>query len=81
MNTLIIYDNAGNIFSQITGNYIVPSGGVQYLETIIPDGKLASGVDITVTPHQIIFVDIPPSETEKLRADMDYIAIMTGVTI
>lgn len=68
--TLIIYDNAGKIYSQITGNYLVPQGGVQYLETEVPSGKLVTGVDVSVTPHQAILADIPPSEIDQLRIEM-----------
>lgn len=85
MNTLIIYDNGGTIFSQKTGGYLVPQGGVQYLEFQIPEGKRIKegiGVDTTVTPHQVILEDIPKSETEVLKqqvADLQYELMMKGV--
>ncbi|HHY26615.1 MAG TPA: hypothetical protein GX523_07680 [Desulfitobacterium dehalogenans] len=68
--TLIIYDNQGQIFSQVTGNYLVPQGGVQFMEIEVPAGKIVSGVNVSVTPHQAILEDIPPSEIEKLRLEM-----------
>lgn len=68
--TLIIYDNNGKVFSQIAGNYLVPQGGVQFLEVAVPEGKRVAGVDVSVTPHQVALEDIPPTEIEKLRLEM-----------
>lgn len=73
MKTLIIYDDNGYVLSNITGSYRVPTG-VPFLEVEIPVGKrIASidgiGVDVSVTPHQVILEDIPPSDIEKLRQE------------
>lgn len=74
MKTLIIYDTQGYILSNITGSYRVPTG-VPFLETEIPEGKRIKyvdgiGVDVTVTPHQVILENVPPSETEVLKQQM-----------
>lgn len=71
MKTLIIYDEQGYIISNITGSYRVPTG-VPYLEVEIPQGKQIKytngiGVDVSVTPHQVILEDIPLTEIEQLR--------------
>lgn len=66
MNTLIIYDNIGNIFSMVTGDYSIPQGGIQFIEVIVPEGKRIVGVDVTSTPHKSILEDIPLSEIETL---------------
>ena len=66
MNTLIIYDNTGYIYVNITGSYRKPTG-LQYLITEIPEGKILTGVDVSVTPNIAIFEDIPLSETELLK--------------
>ncbi len=68
--TLIIYDNQGQIFSQVTGNYLVPQGGVQFIEIEVPEDKRVAGVDVSVNPHQVVLEDIPPSEVEQLRIEM-----------
>lgn len=74
--TLIIYDNTGRIVSSATGtadSYYKPVG-LPYLEIEIPLGKRVkegTSVDVTVTPHQVILEDIPPSEIETMRADLD----------
>lgn len=73
MKTLIIYDTQGYVLSNITGSYRVPTG-VPYLEVTIPTGKQIKyndgiGVDVSVTPHQVILEDIPPSDIEKLRQE------------
>lgn len=73
MKTLIIYDAQGYVLSNITGSYRVPTG-VPFLEVEIPEGKQIKytggiGVDVSVTPHQVILEDIPPSDIEKLRQE------------
>lgn len=74
MKTLIIYDAQGYVLSNITGSYRVPAG-VPFLEVTIPERKQIKytngiGVDVSVTPHQVILEDIPPSETEVLKQQM-----------
>lgn len=76
MKTLIIYDDNGQVFSQLTNGYLIPQGGVQYLEVEIPQGKRIKiidgiGVDVTSTPHQAVFEDIPPTETELLKQRLE----------
>lgn len=73
MKTLIIYDSKGYIISSITGSYRVPTG-VPFLELEIPEGKQIKytdgiDVDVSVTPHQVILEDIPPSEMELLKTE------------
>lgn len=70
MKTLLVYDAKGYVVSMITGDYHVPSG-IPFLEVEIPEGKRIKitdgiGVDVSVTPHQVILEDIPPSETQVL---------------
>lgn len=76
MNTLIIYDNTGYIISQMSGSVREPSGGVQFLWVEIPIGKQLKitdgiGVDVTVTPHQAFLEDIPKTEIELLKNDLN----------
>lgn len=68
--TLIIYDEEGYILSTRSGE---PSPrepiGVPFLWVDIPEGKRLKitdgiGVDVSVTPHQVILEDIPPTELE-----------------
>lgn len=74
--TQIIYDNEGTILS-IRDGFPKPKNpvGVPFLEVEIPSGKQIKivdgiGVDVTVTPHQVILENIPPSETEVLKQQM-----------
>lgn len=73
--TQIIYDNEGTIISIRDGfPKPKPPVGVPFLEVEIPSGKQIKivdgiGVDVTVTPHQVILEDIPPSDIEKLRQE------------
>lgn len=73
MNTLIIYDETGYILSTRRGE---PSPrepiGVPFIWIDIPEGKRIKitdgiGVDTSVTPHQVILEDIPPTETQVLN--------------
>jgi len=66
MDTLIIYDNNGNIYVQMSGTYSVPSGGIQFLEIEVPEGKTISKIDVTVTPHSPIYENM----TETLEQSM-----------
>lgn len=69
MKTLVVYDNSGNIFSQISGSYLLPQGGIQYVEVEVPEGKKIVGVDVSATPHQVILEDIPKTEMELLKEE------------
>ena len=75
MKTLIIYDNEGYIISTRQGQ---PSPrvpvGIPYLEVEIPEGKQIKitdgiGVDVSVTPHEVILEDIPPTEMDILKEE------------
>jgi len=68
MQTLIIYDNQGKIFSNIKEGYLIPQGGVQFLEVEVPLKKRVVSVDVSVTPHVAILEDIPKTELEILQA-------------
>lgn len=76
MKILIIYDNEGYVLSTRQGE---PSPrvpvGVPYLEAEIPAGKQIKitdgiGVNVSVTPHKLMLEDIPPTETELLKREV-----------
>ena len=76
MKTLIIYDNEGYIISTRQGQ---PSPrkpiGVPYLEVEIPSNKQIKitdgiGVDVSVTPHEVILEDIPPTEIDVMKQEV-----------
>lgn len=60
MKTLIIYDNSGYIYVQMT-DYRVPVG-IQYLETEVPTGKYATGVNVAT--KEPILADLPKTELQ-----------------
>lgn len=73
VKTLIIYDDDGYILSIVKGEPAprIPSG-VPYVWIDVPEGKTTKGineigVDVSVTPRQVILEDIPPSEIEQLK--------------
>lgn len=61
---IIIYDNKGIIFA--CGDYPIPDG-LPYIEAEWQDRKFAKSVDVTTTPHTVIWEDYPKSELELLR--------------
>ena len=65
--TLLIYDNTGIVYFKLDGGYIIPNGGIQYLEIEIPTGKMVTGVDVRVTPNLPIYEYLPLSETDLLK--------------
>jgi len=86
MKTLIIYNNTGYAYQQITGSYTVPEK-ISFLETEIPDGKILTSIDMSVTPNVAIVADTPLTDIEiadaKIatleleNADINY-ALMAG---
>lgn len=70
METLIIYDNNGVIYVQQSGYFQIPDG-IQHMIIELPQGKIASTVDTSVTPHQAVLVDLPKSEIELLREQLE----------
>lgn len=75
MTTLIVHDNTGYIFSTISGDPLAREPqGIPFLWVDIPEGKRIKitdgiGVDVSVTPHQVILEDIPPSEVDLLKEE------------
>lgn len=76
MQTLIIYDNEGYILN-VRGGQPAPREpiGVPFLWVDIPEGKQIKvtdgiGVDVSVTPHQLILEDIPPTENDLIKQEV-----------
>lgn len=73
MYTLIIYDETGYVLSIRSGEPAPKEPiGVPFLWVEIPEGKQIKitdgiGVDVSVTPHQAILEDIPPTEVDTLK--------------
>ncbi|WP_207710248.1 hypothetical protein [Clostridium sp. C2-6-12] len=67
----MIYDNTGFIYSQMEGYYVIPQGGVQYLEIEIPERKMLEKIDLTAKIHQPIFIDMELSETDLIKKKME----------
>ena len=67
---LIIHDSTGKVYFAGTG-FPAPTGTLSCLETEVPDGKYFDGVDTSVDPPQPIFKDIPKTETEKLKEEIE----------
>ena len=83
MKTLVIYDNTGFIYSQMEGYYIIPQGGVQYLEIEVPERKILEKIDVTAKIHEPIYIDMELSETYliKKKVEEQEIAILELASI
>lgn len=67
MKTLIIYDNTGYIYLNMSGDYRLPEGGVQFLEvdSDIHENKIIKSVNVDT--KELVLENIPLSETEILK--------------
>ena len=74
MRTLIIYDGTGYIIFQGSGDVREPVG-IPFLYADVPEGKRVTGVDVTVTPNVAILEDLPKSETQLLKEQVDSLTI------
>lgn len=71
MKTLVIYDNTGYIYLQLSSTENrIPQGGINYLETEIPEGKTLKSIDTSVSPHIPIYEDIPIPEIDILKQQL-----------
>ena len=68
MKTLVIYDEQGKVVFTNT-NPDVKEGEFNPLIVTVPEGKMLIGVNIET--NEPIFADIPPSEIETLRGDLE----------
>lgn len=74
-----IYDKSGNpVNAIVAGEEFCKSycaaNGYTYEEEILPTPEVTEEVEIEETEPE-------PTEFEQLRADLDYIAVMTGVEL
>jgi hypothetical protein len=58
MEYLIIYDNTGRIYYQVSGDVVDPIG-LNFMRIEIPEGKYLKSVDTSVTPHKPVYEDSP----------------------
>lgn len=80
MKTLIVYDNSGKIWNQMSGTYDVPNG-LPYLEVEIPEGKYPVSVDVSGAEPVVVYDSYPVPTEQMNRADIDYLAMMIGVEL
>lgn len=79
---LVIYDNKGTVYFAGTG-YPEPDG-LQYMNVDTPEGKYFKGIDVSVTPHQPVFEDVPKSDMEILKEKVEQLeaqneALLKGI--
>ncbi|AQR96095.1 hypothetical protein [Clostridium saccharoperbutylacetonicum] len=67
MKTLIIYDNTGYIYLQITGSYRIPQGGLNYLEVDEDSSKGKIIKSVNVETKELVLEDVPKTELEKTQ--------------
>jgi hypothetical protein len=72
MEYLVIYDNTGKIYYQVSGDVAEPVG-LNFMRVEIPEGKYLKSIDTSVTPHEPVFrdtmgIDIDTCTLEELKA-------------
>ncbi len=73
MKTLIIYDNTGRIFGICSGDYVIPEGGINYIEVDIPDNQRPISVDVDT--RELICETLPPTDMELLQDELTNIQL------
>lgn len=72
MKTLLVYDNTGKIWVNISGDYAIPDG-LPYIEAEIPTGYYAESVNLET--KEPVLKEFPKSNTdmeiESLKAQQD----------
>lgn len=69
--TLIIYDNTGYIYFQMTGGYRVPQGGVNFIEVDEKSYKGKIVKSVNVETKELILEDMPKTELELANERID----------
>ena len=84
MEMIVIYDNTGHIYYCAGGSVEEPVG-LPFLRIAVPEGKILKSVDVSGDKPTPVFEDVPKSEyeqkLEQLQSQLDYLALMTDVTI
>jgi hypothetical protein len=70
VKTLVLYDDTGYIYMQMTGTYRIPQAGLNYLEIEIPDGKILKSIDINVTPNIPVYENMPVPEVQVIKQQL-----------
>jgi len=80
METLIICDDLGVLITPCTGNFVRPQGNLHFFIVKVPQGKYVKCVDMTDMKNPVvIYEDLPISEQDRLRADIDYLLALQEV--
>ena len=67
---LVVHDTNGRILAMLGGNPLPEEPvGVPFKWVEIPEGKILTSIDVEL--EKAVFQDIPPSDVEKLRTDLD----------
>ena len=75
MKTLLIYDNAGMIWANIAGDYLLPDG-LPCIEAEIPAGYCA--VSVNVDTKEPVLAALPLTEAQRLSELEAQMAALTG---
>jgi len=73
-SVLIIYDEVGYLISQMSGDVREPVG-VPFIWVDVPEGKILAGIDVSSEVHVPIFTNIPKSETELLKEQVNNLTL------
>jgi hypothetical protein len=67
IKTGVCYDDIGHITGTQIGTTMYTPVGIPYLVVDVPAGKTLKNIDVTVTPNQPVFEDIPKTEFQMVK--------------
>lgn len=70
MEMIVIYDNTGHIY-YCAGGSIQEPVGLQFMKVTVPKDKILKSIDVSEEVHTPVFEDVPKSETDSLRAELE----------
>jgi hypothetical protein len=82
--SIVIYDSTGNVYLNGTG-FPEPQGEINYTKVNTPKGMYLERIDVSVMPHAPVFGDIPKSEIEQLKEEVEHLkanqaAMLSGIS-
>lgn len=81
IKTLIIYDQKGGIIRSCDANSQEPPTGVPYLIIDLPVGIIVDSINMETGLPNYSSSSVILSEIDKMNAKMDYIAMMSGISL
>lgn len=70
MQTLLIYDETGFIYVQMSGDFREPQG-LKYIITTIPDGQMIDRIKLDPKGDSVVFKAIPKTNLQLMQEQLE----------